>query len=99
MRGLRPPCLFSRHYHQQQQNYGGYSNQEVDALLEIAGTELDKERSLELYQQIEQMLVDDAACLPLWFEQDYILVKPYVKGYVQNMLGLARLNLVTVEDE
>jgi oligopeptide transport system substrate-binding protein len=82
-----------------EQNYGGYSNPEVDALLEMAGTELDMDRSLELYQQVEQTLVDDAACLPLWFEQSYVLVKPYVKGYTLNVLGLARLNLVSVEDK
>ncbi|UCB44204.1 MAG: peptide ABC transporter substrate-binding protein [Dehalococcoidales bacterium] len=81
------------------QNYGEYSNPEVDALLAAAGTELDMDRSLELYQQIEQILVDDAACLPLWFEENYVLVKPHVNGYVMNVLGLANLNLVSVEDE
>jgi oligopeptide transport system substrate-binding protein len=79
-------------------NYGEYSNPEVDALLEMAGTELDEDLSLELYQQIEQILVDDAACLPLWFEQSYVLVKPYVKGYVLSQNGLARLNMVSVEE-
>jgi oligopeptide transport system substrate-binding protein len=80
-------------------NYGEYDNPEVDALLEAAGIELDANRSLELYQEIEQMLVDDAACLPLWFEESYVLVKPYVKGYVLGQNGLARLNMVTVEEE
>jgi len=81
-----------------EQNYGGYSNSEVDALLATAGTELDMDTSLELYQQVEQMLVDDAACIPLWFDESYVLVKPYVKGYALSVQGLVRLNLVTVEE-
>lgn len=78
-------------------NYGGYSNPEVDALLEEAGVEGDSERSLGLYQQAEQKLVEDAVCLPLYFGQDYTLVKPYVKGYSPNPLGFVRLNEVSVE--
>jgi oligopeptide transport system substrate-binding protein len=77
-------------------NYGEYSNPEVDTLLEEAGVEGDREQSLGLYQQAEQMLVEDAACLPLYFGQDYMLVKPYVKGYSPNPLGFVRLNEVSV---
>ena len=78
-------------------NNGGYSNPEVDALLDMANVELDSELSLALYQQAEQELVSDAACLPLWFGQNYILVKPYVEGYELNPIGLPALNNVSVE--
>ena len=78
-------------------NYGEYSHPEVDALLEMAGVELDNELSLALYQQAEQKLVDDAACLPLLFGKNYILIKPYIKGYELNPLGFAVLNNVSVE--
>ncbi len=78
-------------------NYGEYSNPEVDALLEMAGVEPDYDRSLSLYQQAEQLLVDDAACLPLWFGQSYILVKPYVKDYNLSPQGFAMLNSVSIE--
>jgi len=78
-------------------NYGEYSNPEVDALLDRAGVEQDNALSLALYQQAEQLLVEDAACLPLWFGQNYILVKPYVEGYRLNPLGFAMLNEVLVK--
>lgn len=78
-------------------NYGEYSNPEVDDLLEKAGVEQDSSLSLALYQQAEQLLVEDAACIPLWFGQNYILVKPYVIGYKLNPLGFAMLNEVSVE--
>ncbi len=78
-------------------NYGEYSNPAVDTLLEMAGVELDSDLSLALYQQAEQKLVEDAACLPLYFGENYILVKPYVKGYELNAMGLAGLSTVSVE--
>ncbi len=78
-------------------NYGEYYNPEVDALLEAAGVESDYQRSLTLYQQAEQILVADAACLPLWFGESYILVKPYVKGYKVNPMGVPSLNSVWIE--
>jgi oligopeptide transport system substrate-binding protein len=78
-------------------NYGEYRNPEVDALLQKASAELDSNQSLAIYQQAEQKLVEDAACLPLWFGKNYILVKPYVKGYKLNAMGLARLNAVSIE--
>ena len=78
-------------------NHGGYSNPDVDDLLDRAGAGLDREKSLALYQQAEQMLVSDAACLPLWVGQNHILVRQYVKGYELNPLGLPSLNKVSIE--
>jgi oligopeptide transport system substrate-binding protein len=78
-------------------NYGGYSNPDFDALLEAAAAETDYEASLALYRQAEQIVVEDAACLPLSFGVNYVLVKPYVHGYNLNLLGFAMLNEVSVE--
>jgi len=64
------------------QNNGGYSNPTLDALLEAARTERDVTKRIEMYQQAEQMLVDDAAALFTIHYLSYELVKPYVKGYV-----------------
>lgn len=64
------------------QNNGGYSNPRLDALLEQARVEQDVTRRISMYQQAEQMLVDDAAALWTTHSFSYELVKPYVKGYV-----------------
>ena len=47
----------------------------------------------------EQMLVDDAAALPIYFGKNYVLVQPYVKGYELNAMGFAWLNRVSIEEE
>lgn len=78
-------------------NIGEYSNDEVDSLLKAANRELDKKVSFELYWQAEQLLVDDAACIPLWFGESYVLTKPYISGYNLNPLGFAMLNEVSIE--
>ena len=78
-------------------NYGEYTNLEVDNLLEMAAIEPDDDTGLALYQEAEQRLVDDAAFLPLWFGKTYVLIKPYVKGYNLNPLGFVRLNEVHIE--
>ncbi len=65
-----------------QQNNGGYSNPQLDALLDAARVEQDVPKRIALYQQAEQIIVDDAAALFTSHSLSYQLVKPYVKGYV-----------------
>ncbi len=64
------------------QNNGGYTNPQLDALLEAARVEQDVTKRIHMYQQAEQMIVDDAAALFTVSPLSYQLVKPYVKGYV-----------------
>lgn len=64
------------------QNNGGYSNPALDSLLEAARIEPDVTQRIAMYQQAEQILVDDAAALFTVHHLSYRLVKPYVKGYV-----------------
>jgi len=64
------------------QNTGDYSNPDLDALLERARVEQDITKRIEIYQQAEQIIVDDAPVLFTTHSLSYLLVKPYVKGYV-----------------
>jgi len=64
------------------QNNGGYSNPALDALLEQARVERDVTKRIAMYQQAEQMIVDDAPVLFTTHSLSYQLVQPYVKGFV-----------------
>jgi oligopeptide transport system substrate-binding protein len=77
-------------------NSGGYLNPAVDELLARAGVEQDYDTMIGLYRQAEQLLVDDGACIPLAFGQDYYLVRGYVSDYIVNGQGLPQLNRVIV---
>ena len=79
-------------------NVGGYSNPEVDALLELAREESDGQKRLEMYQRAERMMVDDAAAIPLYFGRTQMLVKPYVNDLVFTPFGMIDLRSVSLAD-
>lgn len=79
-----------------QANDSGYSNPEIDALLDKARVEQDPAARLKMYQEIEPKLLDDAAVIPLWFAIQYVLVKPYAKDYELSPLGYPLLEQVTL---
>jgi len=79
-------------------NTGKYSNPEVDELLGQASTATDKTTRFNLYQQAEQIITDEAACVPLWFGKTYLLIKPYVKNYKLDAQGIPTLREVYLEN-
>jgi ABC-type oligopeptide transport system substrate-binding subunit len=62
-------------------NYGGYTNNEVDALLETARTEANPAQRLTLYQQAEDLIVSETASIPLVYPLAHVLVRPYIHNY------------------
>ena len=79
-------------------NHGNYANSEVDSLLEDARVIQDPIKRVELYQQAEQMIVDDAAWVPTWFTgEQYALVKPHVIGYRLTPMIVPKLQEVRLD--
>jgi oligopeptide transport system substrate-binding protein len=78
-------------------NFFEYSNLDLDALLDQAAIEQDEATRLAMYQQAEQLVVDEAPCLPLWHGTNHILVKPYVKDYELSSLGVPDLSRVHID--
>lgn len=75
-----------------------YSNPDLDALLDSAAVEQNSTVRLAMYQQAEQIVLDDAPCIPLWHGANYILVRPYVENYELSLLGIPDLSEVSVEN-
>jgi oligopeptide transport system substrate-binding protein len=73
-----------------------YSNPEVDALLEEARTEQDQARRLELYQQAEEIIVQDTAWIPLFHGKSNALTKPYVQDYFITPFVIPNLRYVSI---
>jgi oligopeptide transport system substrate-binding protein len=63
-------------------NKGNYSNPNLDRILEQARVEMDVTKRIDLYQQAETIIVEDAPVLFLFHSGDFELVKPYIKGYI-----------------
>jgi oligopeptide transport system substrate-binding protein len=68
-------------------NFMGYANPVVDDLLVQAKHERDLQRRIELYRQAEQLIVDDAAIIPVWHYTYERLFQPYVRSIEVNGLG------------
>ncbi|MCI0872308.1 MAG: peptide ABC transporter substrate-binding protein [Chloroflexi bacterium] len=72
-------------------NHGGYSNIQVDEYLIAAQIEQDRVRRIGLYNDAEQLIVSDAAWLPLWWGVgSKALVKPWVEGYKFSSLSVGK---------
>lgn len=79
-------------------NHGGYSNSGLDSILEEARITQDPGQRVSLYHQAEQMIVDDAVWVPLWFSGDrYALIKSYVQGYQMTPMIVPKLKQISIE--
>lgn len=83
-------------YSKSGQNNTLYNSPVLDDLVLRARTEQDVTRRLQLYQQAEQVILDDAPWIPLYFGRDNIVVKPHVKNFNPNPIVLPRLRFVTI---
>jgi ABC-type oligopeptide transport system substrate-binding subunit len=78
------------------QNHGGYNNPEVDATLDQARKAQDPAEREALYQKAEQMILEDAAWVPLYFGVENWLVKPYVQGFQLPPLKKPKFQYVSI---
>ena len=75
-------------------NYTRYKNPRFDALFEKAITETNDSLRYQLYQQADQLMMEDAPVVPLWYDVVVHLVQPNVKGFPANALNLLELRRV-----
>ncbi len=80
-------------------NVAGYENGEIDALLEEARSELDGGTRLALYQQIERMLLEDTAVIPLSNSISDVLVNPKLEGFVLAPIGVQIIPFLSFNDD
>jgi oligopeptide transport system substrate-binding protein len=77
-------------------NHSAYSNPDLDALVEQARVEQDTDKRLTLYQQAEQILVEDAPWIPLYHSGGYYLVRPYVRDLAISAQETMNLHEVSI---
>jgi len=75
-------------------NHDGYKNPEFDRLCELGDTTTDEAKRLKYYQDAEDIAIQDAARIPIYYQRDAILISPRVKGLESNLFGnLPRRNV------
>jgi peptide/nickel transport system substrate-binding protein len=75
-------------------NYTRYKSAAFDAAFEKAITETNDSLRYKLYQQADQIMINDAPVVPLWYDKVVWLVQPGVKGFRPNALNLLELRKV-----
>ena len=79
-------------------NYGGYANGQVDEYVVSAQTEQDATKRVKFYNDAEQIIVSEAAWLPLWWGVDSkALVKPWIKDYVFSSMTIPKFKNVWID--
>lgn len=75
-------------------NYTRYKNAAYDQLYESALSEKNDSARYKLYQQMDQIVINDAPVVPLWYDMVIHLVHKNVKNFYPNSLNLLELRRV-----
>ena len=62
------------------QNYTGYSNPEMDRLVEDIAVELNRDKRRALWQQLQRLYAEDAPTIPLYFRSDPYVLPKWLSG-------------------
>jgi len=74
--------LFSSRQTRANGNASAYSNPDFDELVERAQVITDHSERIELYQEAEQIIMEDAPWMFLFYSVNYLLVQPWVDDMV-----------------
>ena len=78
-------------------NYTRYKNPKFDEVFEKSLKEDNDSLRYRLYEQADQIVINDAPVVPLWYDKVVHLVQTNVKGFKPNALNLLELRKTTIE--
>ena len=83
---LDPDRASIRQFHSDPQygtaNYANYSNERVDELLlEGAATDPTSDESIEIYQEVQEIVVDESPMAFIYYVEEVALYHPYIEGW------------------
>ena len=77
-----PPKLSDKSY----VNSVRYKSTLYDSLFSYALKEIDSKKRFDLYRQADQVQIDDAAIMPIFYDENYRLIQSYVKNFDANAM-------------
>jgi ABC-type transport system substrate-binding protein len=85
---LDPQDFYSILYHTgSDENHIGYSSAQVDSLCDAADVEQDAAKRTAMYHKVAAILANDVPRIPLYYQRDIELIKPYVHGLQDSLMG------------
>lgn len=76
-----------------------YRNPEFDKLYDEARTAKTAEQANKLFAQAEQLMMNDAPAMILWYDENYRLTQYHVKNFFTNPMRLLDFSEVYLKDE
>jgi oligopeptide transport system substrate-binding protein len=78
-------------------NFAKYANPVYDKLIEQQRTEFDKKKRFAIFQQLEDIILDDFPVIPLYVRNHNYLKAKEVRGWYNNVEDLHPLKYVSLE--
>lgn len=69
------------------ENHHGYNNPEFDKLCSEADVSFDEDERAKIYAHAEDIVLQDAPWVPLYFQRDVELINPRVEGLRESLFG------------
>lgn len=81
---INPNTHYDGYYYSENAE-GGYSNPKVDELMDQAIQTIDNKEAAGIYKEIQQILYEDKATFPLYYEPHMVGVRKGVEGYAPRL--------------
>ena len=78
-------------------NYTRYKNLAFDVLYEKALLENNDSLRYQLYREMDQIVINDAPVVPIWYDMAIHLIQPNVAGFYPNALNLLELRRTRIK--
>jgi oligopeptide transport system substrate-binding protein len=80
-------------------NAPGFDNARFDELVRAAAFQTDLEARSEMLEEAERIFLDETAVIPIFHYTTQHMVKPYVKGWVNNIKDIHPTRYLSIEEE
>ena len=79
-------------------NYGGFSNERYDYLINFAATSTNEKDRIEALKEAEAILFEEMPVIPFIYRTDFLVVNPKLKNYIDEPLGRYKFNYAYIEE-
>jgi peptide/nickel transport system substrate-binding protein len=78
-------------------NLACYKSKEIDDLIVLGNRERNSDRRKKIYYRIQDIIAEETPVVPIDYGSDFVVHKPYVKGFVYSPLADYVLHDVYIE--
>ena len=78
-------------------NNTGFSDPQYDKLIADAAKEPDQHQRMQILESAERMLMDEMPIIPIYFYVSRNIVRPYVRGFYNNLQDTHPLNAIWID--